>query len=289
MSAFIGSHPAIRTARAAVARVASSSCTVLITGEIGTGKTTIAAMLHESSPRHEGPLAILACAAGIEAEIGRQVAAAEHGTLLLDEIGELTPPLQLKVLQLLERRDLDVRIVAATNRDLECEIASGRFREDLYLRLAVVQIALPPLRERAQDIDELALHFFRTARERAGREDLAGFTEEALAAIRCYEWPGNVRSLENAIERCVLLCGGPRIGPGDLPERLRSSRRSGVHAVAPIMLPEEGIDLRAAVDRLETALVKQALERTGNNKNAAANLLRMNRTTLVEMIKRKGL
>jgi DNA-binding NtrC family response regulator len=300
-----------------VDRIAASSCTVLVTGESGTGKELIVAALHDASPRAQSPLVTINCGAIPEnlletelfghakgsftgAHTSRQgrVAAAEGGTLFLDEVGELPLQLQVKILRLLQQREYspvgdprvitsDVRMVAATNRDLDDEVSQGRFREDLYYRLNVIHLQLPPLRERPGDVAHLAEHFRKMHAERSGRQDITGFSPEALALLKASDWPGNIRALENAIERAVLLSRGPLIAPGDLPERVR--RPAGAPAELLVDLPADGIDLRAAVDNYETTLIKQALLRTGGNKNRAAQLLGLNRTTLVDMVRRKGL
>ena len=312
----VGRHPAIRGALATIERVARSNCTVLVTGESGTGKELAVAALHDTSPRSKGPLIAVNCGAIpeslIESELfghargaftgahaARQgwVAAAEGGTLFLDEVGELPLAVQVKLLRLLQQREYspvgdsravrcDVRIVAATNRDLEAEVAAGRVREDLFYRLNVVHVHLPPLRERADDIEVLARFFLRSSAERAERPSLTALSDEALAALKAYEWPGNIRALENAIERAVLLSDGPTIELGDLPPRVRHAAQSPAGAAQP--LPDAGIDLRSAVAEYENDLIRQALVRTGGNKNRAAQLLGLNRTTLVEMLKRKG-
>jgi DNA-binding NtrC family response regulator len=315
----VGHHPSMRRVLDTIQRVAPSSCTVLVTGESGTGKELVVAALHDASPRAAKPLVTVNCGAIPEnlieselfghakgaftgAHIARQgfVAAAEGGTLFLDEVGELPLQVQVKLLRLLQQREYtavgdsrvikcDVRIVAATNRDLEVEVAGRRFREDLFYRLNVIHIALPALRMRGDDVEVLAFHFLRSCAARAGRTDIVAFAPDALEALRAHAWPGNVRSLENTIERAVLLSPGPVITAEDLPERIRESvadPQSGTMAKA---LPEGGIDLRAAVEVYENQLIAQALERTGRNKNRAAQLLGLNRTTLVEMLKRKGL
>jgi sigma-54 specific flagellar transcriptional regulator A len=326
----VGNHDSIRDVLTLIERVARSHCTVLVTGESGTGKELIVAALHDSSGRAAAPLVTVNCGAIPEALIeselfghakgaftgatgARQgrVAAAEGGTLFLDEIGELPLALQVKILRLLQQREYsmvgdsrvmkcDVRIVAATNRDLEQEVANGRFREDLYYRLNVIHVQLPSLRDRGDDVRVLAESFLRSASERAGRTDLHGFTPEAMVALCSYEWPGNVRALENAIERAALLSRGPVVDVCDLPPRVRENHvretPSGVCPVVPplpalpaIPFPDGGINLRAAVEEYENGLIRDALERTGWNKNRAAQLLGLNRTTLVEMVKRKGL
>jgi DNA-binding NtrC family response regulator len=314
----IGQHQSIRDALATVGRVAQSACTVLVTGESGTGKELIVAALHEASPRASAKLVAINCGAipenlieselfghargaftGAHAAHQGRVAAAEGGTLFLDEIGELPLGVQVKILRLLQQREYspvgdtrtikcNIRVVAATNRDLEQEVAAGRFREDLYYRLNVIQIAVPALRERATDIPALAMHFFDECVARAGRDDLDGFSSEALDTMQDFEWPGNVRALENAVERAVLLAPGPSIEVSDLPPRLRRELPSGLRQPTS-ELPSDGIDLRAAVETYENDLIRQALTKTGRNKNRAAQLLGLNRTTLVEMIKRRKL
>ena len=314
----IGVHPSIQDVLSTVERVAKSSCTVLVTGPSGTGKELVVAALHDASPRASHPLVAVNCGAIAEnlmeselfghakgaftgAYANRQglVAAAEGGTLFLDEIGELPPSIQVKILRLLQQREYtpvgdsrtvrcNIRVVAATNRDLEQEVQNGRFREDLFYRLNVIHVHLPALRERASDVECLAMHFFRQFTREGSREDLEGFTAEALDALSAYDWPGNVRALENTIERAVLLAHGPYISLADLPARIAHDTRleSGPPGTE---LPASGFDLRDAVQQYENELIRKALEKTGHNKNRAAQLLGINRTTLVEMIKRKGL
>jgi DNA-binding NtrC family response regulator len=314
----VGSHPAIREIMDTISRVASSACSVLITGASGTGKELFVAALHDASPRAAQPMVIVNCGAIPEnlleselfghargaftgAHAARQglVAAAEGGTLFLDEIGELPLALQVKILRLLQQREYspvgdsrtlkcDIRVVAATNRDLEEGIAAGSFREDLFYRLNVIHLHLPPLRDRASDIEVLAKHFFRVCAARADRTDLLGFAPETLQVLSAYSWPGNVRALENAVERAVLLANGPLILISDLPPRVREEP-TNVLPVTGQALPDAGIDMRAAVGEYESQLIRQALKRTGRNKKRAADLLGVNRTTLVEMIKRKRL
>jgi len=313
----IGRHPSIRGVLTTLDRVARSNCTVLVTGESGTGKELAVAALHDASLRSKKSLVAVNCGAIPEnlieselfghargaftgAHVARQgwVAAAEGGTLFLDEVGELPLPMQVKILRLLQQREYspvgdsrsvrcDIRIVAATNRDLEAEVAAGRFREDLYYRLNVVHVHLPPLRERVEDIEVLARFFLHTCSERMERQDLVGFTDEAMAVLKAHDWPGNIRTLENAVERAVLLCEGPVIRPDDLPPKLRRAAQQPRSTLRP--LPDSGIDLRLAVQEYENDMIRQALDRTRGNKNRAAQLLGLNRTTLVEMLKRKRL
>jgi len=310
----VGGTPAMVDVLATIDRVAHSSCTVLVTGESGTGKELVVAALHDASPRKHAPLVTVNCGAipenlleselfghargaftGAQQARAGRVAAAQGGTLFLDEIGELPLSLQVKLLRVLQQREYspvgdnrtlqcDIRVVAATNRDLEKEVAAGRFREDLYYRLNVIHVHLPALRERRDDIPALAMQFLRSARERSGRNDVEGFTPEALDALKEQEWQGNVRALENTVERAVLLSAGPRIEPRELGLKTRTTAKA-----EDSRLPDGGIDLRAAIERYENDLIRQALTRTNGNRNRAAQLLGLNRTTLVEMLKRKRL
>jgi len=314
--AIVGAHESMRSLLATLARVAPSSCTVLVTGESGTGKELIVAALHDQSPRRDKPMVTVNCGAipenlleselfghakgaftGAHAARSGRVAAAEGGTLFLDEIGEMPMQLQVKLLRLLQQREYspvgetrvlkcNIRVVAATNRDLDAEVAAGRFREDLFYRLNVVHLQVPALRDRGSDVEILAKHFFRECAERSGRTDLLGLSDAAVEAIRAYDWPGNIRALENVMERAVLLAIGPRVEAHDLPAKVRGG---SAPASAPNVLPDGGIDLRAAIEAYENTLIKKALERTGWNKARAAELLGINRTTLVEMVKRKHL
>jgi sigma-54 specific flagellar transcriptional regulator A len=299
-------------------RIARANCTVLVTGESGTGKEMLVAAIHDASSRSTGPLVTLNCGAipenlleselfghakgaftGAHAARQGRVASAEGGTLFLDEIGEMPLALQVKLLRLLQQREYspvgdsktyrcDIRVVAATNRDLEAEVRAGRFREDLYYRLNVIPLHIPPLRERRDDIAALVMHFFRRMREDLGREDLDGFSVEALTLLETYSWPGNIRELQNVVERAVLLAIGPEVSAQDLPMTVRARDvRNGGPAGLPAELPAMGLDLKAVVDEYESNLIRQALARTGGNKNRAAQLLGLNRTTLVEMVKRK--
>jgi transcriptional regulator with GAF, ATPase, and Fis domain len=299
-------------------RIARANCTVLVTGESGTGKEMLVAAIHDASARAKGPLVTLNCGAipenlleselfghakgaftGAHATRQGRVAAAEGGTLFLDEIGEMPLALQVKLLRLLQQREYspvgdsktyrcDLRVVAATNRDLEAEVRAGRFREDLYYRLNVIPMHIPPLRERRDDIAALVMHFFQRMREDLGREDLDGFSLEAMTLLETYSWPGNIRELQNVVERAVLLAIGPEVSAQDLPMTVRARDvRNGTASGLPAELPAMGLDLKAVVDEYESNLIRQALARTGGNKNRAAQLLGLNRTTLVEMVKRK--
>ena len=314
MVGLIGESEPLLDVYRVVDRVAATSCTVLVTGESGTGKELVARALHEASARSDGPFVAVNCGAIPEAlleselfghargaftgahanKIGR-IAQAQGGTLFLDEIGELPLSLQVKLLRVLQSREYspvgdtrtltaDVRIVAATNVNLEAAVQTGEFREDLYYRLNVIHVHVPPLRERLEDVPVLAHHFLAKARAKTDRADVTGISKAAAELLMSHQWPGNVRELENTIERAVLLCTSSTIEPRDLPARvcgLGTERR-----VSP-RLPDAGLDLRNAVDSFENHLIRQALERTNWNKKQAAVLLGLNRTTLVEMLKRK--
>jgi transcriptional regulator with PAS, ATPase and Fis domain len=313
MQGVVGSSAALIDVFSVVDRVADTDCTVLITGESGTGKELVARGVHAQSPRRGGPFVAVNCGAIPEAlleselfghargaftgahqtKMGR-IGVADHGTLFLDEIGELSLGLQVKLLRVLQSREYspvgdtrvlkaDVRVVAATNMDLEKAVAEGHFRQDLYYRLNVIMLHVPELKRRASDIPELTLHFMATAREKTGRQ-ISQISRAAMQLLVDHSWPGNVRELENTIERAMLLCAGDRIEPTDLPVRVRGLGTPGRNSPK---LPDAGIDLRAAVESYENDLIRQALDRTGWNKNRAANLLKLNRTTLVEMMKRK--
>ena len=295
-------------------RVADTQCTILITGESGTGKELVAKAVHKQSQRASKAFVAINCGAIPEAllesdlfghargaftgahanKVGR-IALAEGGTLFLDEIGEMPLSLQVKLLRVLQAREYspvgdnrtlkaDVRIVAATNVNLEAAVLAGTFREDLYYRLNVIHLTVPALRERSEDVPLLAQHFLTKAKEKMGKNGELEISRAAAQLLSEYQWPGNVRELENTIERAVLLCAGPSIDPKDLPQRVCGL---GTEKRITPRLPDTGIDLRNAVESFENQLIRQALERTKWNKKQAATLLGLNRTTLVEMLKRK--
>jgi transcriptional regulator with PAS, ATPase and Fis domain len=295
-------------------RVADTTCTILITGESGTGKELVARAVHRKSPRNSKGFVAVNCGAIPEAlleselfghargaftgahanKVGR-IALAEGGTLFLDEIGEMPLSLQVKLLRVLQAREYspvgdnrtlkaDVRIVAATNLNLEQAVQAGTFREDLYYRLNVIHLTVPALRERPEDVPLLVQHFLKKAKERVGRTTIGGVSRAAAQILADYQWPGNVRELENTVERAVLLCQSVLIEPKDLPQRVCGL---GVEKRMSPRLPDLGLDLRNAVESFENQLIRQALERTKWNKKQAASLLGLNRTTLVEMLKRK--
>ena len=233
------------------------------------------------------------------------VAATQDGTLFLDEVGELPLTAQVKLLRLLQAKEYTVigetrvtksnaRVVAATNRDLEDEVKKGRFREDLYYRLNVIQVELPPLRKRREDIAPLAHHFLRLCAQRTERPEVVAFTEDAVAAIVAHDWPGNIRELENTIKRAVLLTPGPIVGVDVLRLSLPRATAPVLSLLPPPARPAPdhqgiAIDLRATVDAYETKIVVRVLDSVGWNQRRAAALLGLQRTTLIEMMKRKGL
>jgi DNA-binding NtrC family response regulator len=314
----IAGSPAMREVLRIVARVAPTDVTVLVTGESGTGKEVIARALHEQSPRAAGPLIALNCSALpaelIESELFGHVrgaftgadrdrdgmfAAAAGGTLFLDEIGDLAPAAQAKLLRALEERritrvgsntelDVDVRIVAATNRPLERLVERGEFREDLLFRIGVVQLELPPLRERREDIAAIAAHFSAHFAERHGRPALP-LSEAARRALLAYDWPGNVRELRNAIERALVLADGDAIDTADLP----ASITSGSAPLRPTDAAFAGLPYAAAreraLDAFERSFLAAALERHGGNVSATARTLGVHRQSLQKMLRRVGL
>jgi len=323
---FIGASELMKGLYRQLLKVASADSSVLIQGESGTGKELVARALHSLSRRSQSAFVPVNCGAIphdlLESElfgyvkgaftgaagdrIGR-IEMAENGTVFLDEIGDMEPLLQVKILRLLqektieplgwrkEPKKIDVRIVSATNRDLEKDIADGRFREDLYYRLNVVPITLPPLRERRDDVSGLAEFFLRNFN--AGFEEpdrVLGITPEALWLLENYNWPGNVRELENVIERAAVMNPGGWIMPLDLPEKIFQPEESDAAAenfskAAAVTLPADGISLKSEVTRLEKELIAEALKRTHGVKEQAARLLKINRTTLIEKIRRNQL
>lgn len=311
----IGNSPALQRVLDLVEKVANSDCTVLITGESGTGKELIARAIHERSKRANENLVPVNCGAIpeelLESELFGHVrgaftnavnsregrfALADSGTIFLDEIGDMRPNLQTKLLRVLQERTfepvgssrtvhVDVRVIAATNQNLEQAIQDKSFREDLYYRLHVIPIEVPPLRQRREDIPVLLEHFLERARSQ-GRSRLEGFSSDAIDVLCSYGWPGNVRELENLVERLVVMRSEGLISLADLPAPFT---RETPPALAAPLVPPSGISFADEVNRFETDLILQALEHTQWNKRQAAHLLRMNRTTLTEKIKRKGL
>ena len=283
-----------------IKRVAPTKSTVLITGESGTGKEMVAKSIHANSPRCDKPFITVNCGAMpenlLESELfGHKKGAftgavsnkqglfelADGGSIFLDEIGEMPPSLQVKLLRVLQEKEFrrvgdtrdirsDVRIIAATNRDLEEAVKSGAFREDLYYRLNVIQIKLPPLRERREDIPSLTLHFLNKYNRELGRE-IKKVSSEAMEILQNYNYPGNVRELENIIERAVALEQSDIILPESLPEEV--SRRSDVEIGVDLDVPPGGLDLETLMEDLEKRFLLKALARAGGVKTKAAELL----------------
>ncbi|MDJ0804021.1 MAG: sigma-54 dependent transcriptional regulator [Desulfobacterales bacterium] len=312
--AFIGQSEAMQRVFGVMQRVAASDSTVLINGETGTGKGLAARAIHAQSPRRGAAFVAINCGAIpenlLESELFGHVRGAftgatankvgkfeqaHGGTIFLDEIGDMSADLQVKILRVLEEGafepvggnrtvNVDVRIIAATHRDLEARVGEGLFREDLYYRLYVIPLVLPPLRARGGDVALLAGHFLEEFNAR-GSGAITGFSQEAQAALGRYGWPGNIRELRNLIERLVVLKQSGAVELDDLPAKLRE--HSGLDPVnTGIALSDDGINLNSAVTEFEKALILQSLEKTKWVKNKAAKLLKLNRTTLVEKIKR---
>jgi len=318
--AMVGTSAQMQEIFKIIERVADTPSTVLITGESGTGKELIASALHEGSSRRSHPLIRINCAAIpkdlLESELfGYERGAftgavtskpgrfelADGGTLFLDEIGEIPVEMQVKLLRALQESEfervggikttrVDVRLIAATNRDLQKDIEAGRFRNDLYYRLNVVPIVLPPLRERQGDIPFLARHFVEKYNKKLNKR-FDGFDDEALVALQAYPWPGNIRELENLVERILLFADGPKVKVKDLPEHIFSVPRASSGTPAP--LPEGAIStegslkdivkMRAAA--LEKDLIVKALDETGGNVTRAAKKLQISRKSLQTKMK----
>jgi two-component system response regulator HydG len=313
--AIIGDHPAMRTVLDRVDQVADTDAAVLIRGETGTGKEVIARLIHGASGRRTGPFVAVNMAAipdalaeaelfghaagaftgAHKARTGRMVAA-HGGTLFLDEIGEMPKSLQAKLLRALQDGEVtpvgsssaipvDVRVVAATHRDLEDMIAAERFREDLFYRLDVVSIEIPPLRARREDIPALAEHFRREVNAREGRS-VPGFALDVMERLSHYDWPGNVRELENFVERAVVIARTRMVVSKDLPTHMSAQVLDLERAARD--LPLHGVDLRMLLTEIEERLIAAALGRAGGNRNRAAELLKLNRSTLVEKLRRRN-
>ena len=331
----IGESPQIREVFDIVARVASSQSTVMIYGESGTGKELIARALHLNSPRKSKPFIAVNCAAiphdlleselfgyekgaftgALNARVGR-IELANQGTIFFDEIGDMPPALQVQLLRLLAEREIDrigsvkstpvdIRVITATHQNLEAAIEEGRFREDLYYRLNIIPLALPPLRDRKTDIPLLVSHFLNQFNG-TGRSKT--INDEAMNILGNYSWPGNIRELANFVERMVVLSIGSTITSRDLPDKVlgevpkekwtpleKDSEPTGnptqilqqsLRQSFRVGIPDEGINLKKLVEGFEKELLIEALEKTGWVKNKAAILLSLNRTTLVEKLKK---
>ena len=307
-SALLGHSPPMLRLKETLAMVAPAEATVLITGESGTGKEVVAQIIHQNSSRAAGPMVEVNCAALpenlLESELfGHEKGAftgadrrrdgrfkvADRGTLFLDEVGEMSPATQAKLLRALQQGEYtpvgsdraqtaDVRVLAATNADLKQEVARGRFREDLYYRLNVVQLDLPPLRERGEDVLILAEHFLLAANQKNHRQ-LSGLAPETRRLFLAHDWPGNVRELINAVERAVIMAPGPLVEPVDLPLALQEKTSP----------PQGGLRPGLTIREAERMLIEQTLRHTGGNRTQAAEMLGITRKTLQNKIKEYGL
>ena len=326
----IGRSPAMRELFQLLETVSASGSTILVTGETGTGKEVVARAIHHNSPRRAQRFVALNCGAIpetlLEAELFGHVRGAftgaigtrqgrleqaNKGTLFLDEVGTMSWAMQMKLLRVLQEREferigdthtikVDVRVIAATNSDLQKMVADGSFREDLFYRLNIIPIHLPPLRDRKEDIPLLVQHFLKKfssqesgatsgkADQGRGSEQVAralSISQQAMRCLMAYGWPGNVRQLENAIERAVALSGGrSQIETSDLTPDIQQASQTA--ATPDVTLPEGGIDFEHYINRVEYGLIRRALEKTGGNKGQASKLLNLKRTTLVEKLKR---
>jgi two-component system NtrC family response regulator len=310
LEGIIGESGRMQEVLALVTRIAPSDATVLVRGESGTGKELVARAIHFNSLRANGPLVTLNCAAlpeqlleselfghekgaftGAVAQRKGRFETADEGSIFLDEIGDLSPALQVKLLRVLQERQferlgssrtltVDVRVIAATNKDLESAMRAGTFREDLYYRLNVVTIQIPPLRDRREDIPLLLDHFLRKFAEK-NRRNVTGLTAAARDALLKYEYPGNVRELENIAERAVLLCRGQVIDLEDLPATVRPGQRSAADP-----LPK---DLPGVLAEIERQAIQSALERTGGIQTQAAEALGISERVLRYKMKKYGL
>jgi len=327
----LGESKALQQIFRLLTKVAPTDSTVLVTGESGTGKELLVRALHKNSLRKDKPLVPVNCGAIpkelLESELfGHEKGAFTHairsrpgrfelangGTIFLDEIGELDLNLQVKILRVLQEKEfervgsnkiqkVDVRIIAATNRDLEKEVEQGRFREDLFYRLNVIPIHLPPLRAREQDVLLLANHFLERFCKKHNRKQLS-LSSEVKQVFLTYPWPGNIRELENCMERFVILSEGEEIGLQDLPEKMLKYAHKPVQPLSSIQdgqtsftypslkdLAELNLDLKSFLETIETRLILEALKQAQGVKNKAAELLGIKRTTLIEKIKKKKL
>jgi len=313
---FIGDSLPMNKVFRIIEKVADTDSTILILGESGTGKELVARAIHYHSMRRDKPLIPVNCGAipeelleselfghekgaftnAIRTRIGR-FEMAHGGTIFLDEVAEMSPHLQVKLLRILQEQEFervggtktikcDVRIIAATNKDPDKLVEEGSFREDLYYRLKVIPVVLPPLRDRRSDIPLLVHHFLEHISKNKKRP-LLSISKDAMQALINYEWPGNVRELENIIERMVILTEGDCINVDDLPEKIAKKVALSVEGTS--LIPEEGLSLSNAVNEYERQLILRALEKADWVKNRAAKLLKMNRTTLVEKIKKQGI
>lgn len=317
----IGTAPKMRAIFELIGNIAPQSSRVLITGESGTGKELVARAIHENSARSKNPFITINCGAFPETLLESELfgymkgsftganenrsglfQAAHGGTLFMDEIGNMSVTMQVKLYRVLqegkvrpigstEESDVDVRVIAATNKDLEKEIAEGRFREDLYYRLSVIPIHLPPLRERREDIPLLARDFLERFAKSMSK-NIDGIEPEAMRLLEVYEWPGNVRELENTIERAVALESRHKVTTDALPERIRTHFQESVplatHNGNGTALPQEGLNLEEHIQKIERSYLLAALERSGGVRTQAAELLKMSYRSFRHYAKKYG-
>ena len=311
----IGRSPNMQAVYQMIETVAEVPSTVLITGESGTGKELVARAIHNQSPRADKPFISVNCGAFTESLLESELfgyvkgsftgatadrkglfAAAHKGTIFLDEVGEMPLSMQVKLLRVLQERKvrpvgaheeiaIDTRVIAATNRDLAAMSGDNTFREDLYYRISVIPIELPPLRERRDDIAVLATHFVNKFCQQTGRN--LALTGEALRLLEGYDWPGNVRELENTVERAVALERTEAIQPERLPEKIL--RDNPLQTAALLNLPENGINLTAHLDHLEKTYLLEALNRTGGQQTRAADLLQLSVRSLRHLLDKHGI
>jgi len=323
MDRILGTSEKIDHVRDIINKVADTDSTVLILGESGTGKEIVARALHFGSNRASAPFVPINCGAipedlleselfghekgaftgAIATKIGR-FEAASGSTVFLDEVGDMSPGLQVKILRVLQEKEfervggrktikVDIRVIAATNQDLKKAIKEKKFREDLYYRLNVIPIEMPPLRERKEDIPVFVKHFLKTVSQ-AKKKDVTTISPDAMRLLEEYEWPGNVREMENVIERIVVIKEKGRVEENDLPDNIKKStillsRKRVKGFDYRVYISPEGVDFNSVVDKFETDLILNALDMVNGVKKNAAKFLNLNRTTLIEKMKRKGL
>jgi DNA-binding NtrC family response regulator len=311
----IGRSPRMQAVYQMIETVAAVQSTILITGESGTGKELVARAVHNLSPRTDKPFVSINCGAFTETLLESELfgyvrgaftgatanrkglfEAADRGTIFLDEIGEMSPAMQVKLLRVLQERkvrpvggheelSIDARVIAATNRDLPAMVKAGTFREDLFYRVSVIPIELPPLREKREDIRELVMHFAAKYSAQAGRS--LTVSEGAMSLLERYSWPGNVRELEHTIERAVALERTDQIQPERLPEHV--TNYSPARVADAFDLPEAGLNLTAHLDQLEKTYLLEALRRTGGNQTRAAELLQLQVRSLRHLLDKHGI
>ena len=309
-SQIVGAGPKMQQLLALVRTIAPSNSSVLLQGESGTGKELVARAIHEASPRREHRLAVVNCSALSESLLESELFGHEKGaftgavsrkrgwfevaddsTLFLDEVGDMSPPVQTKLLRVLQERQfervggtdpirVDFRLISATNRDLRADVPAGRFREDLYYRLSVINLRVPPLRERSEDIPLLVSQFLSTCSRREGKQ-IGSVSPDLMERLVQYPWPGNVRELEHAIERAVVVAASDRLTLDTFPEEIQEWSPPGRATPRPI---EE-----LTLEEMERVLIEKTLERTGGNKSQAARLLNVNRRSIYNRLKKYGI